>query len=286
MAAKDLMVKLSDFTTEGYPINGKKKNAIVIEELSIEDINNNKLNFQIVGNNLEITDTTSGKKLLVSNYTGITKIKTDYVKTGKKESYTIYDLIVNNAIDNTLNIISTYNKSYKATGATNYNDKFNYSKIELTTKNNKGLTIDGKKGNDIIIGSNYNDKITGGAGDDEITGGAGNDTITGGDGNDIITGGLGNDTITGGKGINEIYYSKGDGDDVITLTKGEEFFLNIKDLNIEDLEIAAVNKNKDLKISYDKDGVKGSVTLKTLLQKMLQITEQKRQATQAKLSWL
>ena len=87
-------------------------------------------------------------------------------------------------------------------------------------------------------------------------------TIKSGAGDDIIKGTKYNDSITGGAGQNTLNYSKGDGNDVVNLTKGENFILNMTDLNYEDLTFTAVNKNKDLEISYDKDGVKGSVTLK------------------------
>ncbi|MCA1494980.1 hypothetical protein I6F11_29640, partial [Ensifer sp. NBAIM29] len=63
------------------------------------------------------------------------------------------------------------------------------------------------------------------AGDDTITGfntadvidaGAGNDTINAGDGDDTITGGHGDDVIDGGRGNDTYYYSRGDGNDILT----------------------------------------------------------------------
>ncbi len=41
----------------------------------------------------------------------------------------------------------------------------------------QGLTIDGGRGNDVIVGGSGNDRIYGGAGNDSLHGGAGNDTI-------------------------------------------------------------------------------------------------------------
>jgi Ca2+-binding RTX toxin-like protein len=65
---------------------------------------------------------------------------------------------------------------------------------------NPNLTIDGGKGDDIIMGSSGDDTIRGGSGDDIIFGGGGNDNIDGGRGNDTIMGGDGNDQIHGGRG--------------------------------------------------------------------------------------
>ena len=104
--------------------------------------------------------------------------------------------------------------------------------------------------------------INAGAGKDNITGSLGNDTINGGDGDDEITAGLGNDNITGGVGKNTITYYIGDGNDTINLTKGENFTLNLPDLNFTDLSFSYTNKNKDLVISYNENDVQGSIILK------------------------
>lgn len=69
--------------------------------------------------------------------------------------------------------------------------------------------LDGKGGDDTLIGSNRADQIGGGegddvlsgrAGDDTLDGGSGNDTVSGGDGNDWIIGDSGNDSLLGGSG--------------------------------------------------------------------------------------
>ena len=103
-------------------------------------------------------------------------------------------------------------------------------------------TINGTKDADSIVGS-YKD-----------------DRINGMQGNDVITGGKGNDSITGGAGHNIINHSAGDGDDVVTLTKGEQFELRFSGIDTDDIQYAFVNN--DLKLYYDKAGVTGSVTIK------------------------
>ena len=253
---KDLDKNLTVEGLTSEPISAKGKNTVYFSDLTKNDIKN--LKFSIIDNYLLITNSDETKGIKLSNYAGIKYVKTD--KEGK--TFNLTDLISENLINNTA-VISSYSKKLAATGATNYNDTFNYAEVELTkvigkgknkqivekTSADKGITVNGKSGNDVIIGSKYSDVLAGGSG------------------NDTITGSLGNDTIAGGLGENVINYAKGDGDDIVSLTKGEKFTLNMTDLNLADLTIEAVNKNKDLKISYDKDGVKGSVTLKNFASK-------------------
>ena len=228
MATKDYVVNLSDFTAEGFEIDAKKKTAIRIDGLTLE--NAKALTYSINEGNLVISDGT--KSLKVLNYSGIKYIKTDYVKTGKKETFKLYDIISENAVDNTTNPITAYDLKKLTVTGSNYNDAIDmsasgYVPTGKNVKTNKGLTINGGSGSDTITGTDYND------------------TIKGGDGNDTITGGKGNDAITGGAGTTVVSYKKGDGDDVINLTKGENFTLNLTDLNKDDLNYAYTNKNKD-----------------------------------------
>jgi Ca2+-binding RTX toxin-like protein len=67
-----------------------------------------------------------------------------------------------------------------------------------------GNYIDGRGGNDTIVGSAY---------DDVLVGGTGNDLINGGGGVDLIMGGAGNDTLNGQDGDDAIF--GGDGDDIV-----------------------------------------------------------------------
>ena len=250
MATKDYVVNLSDFTAEGKAIDAKKKNAIRIDGLTLEAAK--ALTYSINEGNLVISD--GVKSLKVSNYSGIKYIKTDYVKAGKKVTFKLYDIISESVVDNTTNPITAYNLKKLTAVGTNYNDTIDmstsgYVPTGKNLKANKGLTVNAGNGNDTVIGTIYND------------------TIKGGNGNDTITGGKGNDAITGGAGNTVVNYAKGDGNDIITLTKGEKFTLNLTDLNIGDLNYSFANKNKDLVISYDKGGVKGSITLKNFVAK-------------------
>ncbi len=63
-----------------------------------------------------------------------------------------------------------------------------------------GITADGGKGDDILIGGSGNDRLSGGEGDDVLLGRDGNDYLDGGRGNDWLFGGRGHDWLVGGPG--------------------------------------------------------------------------------------
>ena len=221
MATKDYKVIITDQQNE-YTFSAKKKNAIYVKGIKQDDIDTNS--FRIDGDNLLFS--AKGKDFVVSNYTGIKYIKTDNA-LGKTE---LLDIISHSLVDNTANVISTYNKKYTVTGATNYNDEIDMSGINNLTKTIK----DGKKKQ--IVDKTSQDSgfiIKSGAGDD------------------IITGSMYSDTITGGVGTNVINYSKNSGNDTIILTKNEDLTLNLKGLSRDDLSFNVVKKN--LVISYIDD---------------------------------
>lgn len=148
----------------------------------------------------------------------------------------------------------------------------------------KGLKLNGGKGQDYIIGTNYsdtinggddddwieagngNDIIKGGKGDDMLFGEDGNDVIDGGDGDDYIEGGAGNDTITGGKGTNIIAYGVGDGNDVIKLTKGENFILELYGIaDDSNVDVCYAENKKDLLVFIDKNNRNEYITIKNFV---------------------
>lgn len=210
---KDYVVDIDELTTEGLQINAKGKNSIRLDGLDSGSVDS--LDMQINGDYLEITY--EGKKLQISNYTGLKYIKTDYKKVGKKESYDLFDFIANETVINN-NPITQYNAKKLTVTGTAYNDTIDFtdsSYVPVGSKNikaNKGLTFNGGNGADNITGTKYNDVINGGNGDD------------------VLQGGAGNDTITGGTGTNIIIHHKGDGNDVINLTKGENLILKVDEL--------------------------------------------------------
>lgn len=121
---------------------------------------------------------------------------------------------------------------------TEFGDIFDFSGM---TDNNLGLLplyIDGKSGNDNIVGGKGDDTIIGGLGNDILEGGVGDDELQGGLGNDILWGGAdpglgraallvnepgedkllgekGNDILRGGYGNDTYVFSRGWGEDTI-----------------------------------------------------------------------
>lgn len=69
----------------------------------------------------------------------------------------------------------------------------------------------GAGGHDILIGGDGNDTLTGNAGNDRLFGGVGDDIIFGGTGDDFLSGGRGSDTLKGGAGNDTYFYQRGDG---------------------------------------------------------------------------
>ena len=65
----------------------------------------------------------------------------------------------------------------------------------------------GGNGKDLLDGGNGNDKLFGGKGSDELLGGNGNDKLVGDNGNDVLDGGAGSDKVFGGKGNDVAVYS-------------------------------------------------------------------------------
>ncbi|HSH04310.1 MAG TPA: calcium-binding protein, partial [Anaerolineae bacterium] len=109
------------------------------------------------------------------------------------------------------------------------------------------VTLDGRGGNDVIVGSSANDVLSGGDGDDQIFGGAGNDQLYAGLGNNELTGGKGNDTLYGGSGNEILYFNAGDGVDVWEALSGSAG-------DVDKLVIGPGLTGSDLTIKTNSDG--------------------------------
>ncbi|MBQ3641333.1 hypothetical protein II906_05355, partial [bacterium] len=102
------------------------------------------------------------------------------------------------------------------------NDLISAEKTPVKMKNGKeltkGVSLNGKGGNDYIIGSNYYDTIKGGAGNDTLIGGKGNDKLYGEAGENLIVfnSGDGNDTVYSGKGNDTLQFA-GEGNAAVLL---------------------------------------------------------------------
>jgi len=81
----------------------------------------------------------------------------------------------------------------------------------FTEEEAKTLTIDAGDGNDkVVVNGDTGVTINGGRGDDLLMGGEGNDTLNGGEGRDIMAGGAGEDILLGGAGDDRMYGQSGD----------------------------------------------------------------------------
>ena len=79
-----------------------------------------------------------------------------------------------------------------------------------TIEAQRGRTVNGTRGDDVILGTQGADTINGNGGNDTICGWLGNDSISGGDGNDTMFGEDGNDRIKGDRGADSLYGEVGD----------------------------------------------------------------------------
>ena len=129
----------------------------------------------------------------------------DYLYSGEGGS----TLIAGSGNDNIL--VEKYSKStsdsYTLIDAGAGDDNINLYSV-------KSSTINGGAGNDTINSTGHSNRIFGGDGNDYIKGGGSKNTSA-----ETISGGKGDDTIevsNGTSGYARIYYSEGDGDDVIT----------------------------------------------------------------------
>ncbi|BBS85833.1 hypothetical protein WP7W18E02_07300 [Aeromonas media] len=120
----------------------------------------------------------------------------------------------------------------------------------------------GGAGNDILFGGSGNDTLYGESGSDVLSGGSGNDTLYGGTGNDVLSGGLGNDILIGGAGDDIL---KGDaGADTFTWQKGDTVAGSVAKDYVVDFSKSEGDK-LDLSDLLDSDGSKNQTSLKSLL---------------------
>ena len=227
------------------------------------------------GNDLEVTVYKAAEPSVTSTFTIANFAKTDVTNTSTKANplgdpgevqleIGVSTVNLRNEVMN-LDVVKNYTGTW-------HNEKIDgsaYVNPGVWSEKLRGLTLDGGAGNDSIIGSQNADILKGGAGDDTLLGGSANDQLNGGDGNDELDGEAGNDTLVGGAGHNviKLYTEHQFGDDVVTLTKGEQLDLML-DKTTGDYVSAKIN-GSDLVISvYSENGNKsanklqGTVTIK------------------------
>ena len=120
--------------------------------------------------------------------------------------------------------------------------------------------INGRGGNDYLVGTNGsdfirgfggNDTLDGKLGNDQLFGYDGNDRLVGGYGNDFLEGDTGNDILYGGADADVFYFNLGDGDDVI---KDFEIGLDVIQINDPDgaqaVDYSVASTGEGLLVSY------------------------------------
>ena len=214
--------------------------------LSLEDVTDiENVKFEFVKNDLRIYADKTNKDEYITIKNFVAKDVTNNA-TKKTEDTSSVELKINGETFDLRNLVDSDNfpyyyeidtsKNYSGSWLGEYIDGQYYRRytdkaqtIVDTDYTKKGITLDGKGGNDGIDGSMYSD------------------VIKGGDGDDTLYGERGNDTITAGTGKNTVYVCKGEGNDVINLTKGENLTINL--LEVDDIEdITFKFEKKDLRI--------------------------------------
>ncbi|WP_445989419.1 calcium-binding protein [Chromobacterium haemolyticum] len=86
-----------------------------------------------------------------------------------------------------------------------------------------------------LLGTELGDTLRGGALDDWLVGNGGHDALYGGEGNDLLVGGRGNDVLEGGNGNDTYLFERGDGQDGITDTGGQDLLKFGQGVNADQL---------------------------------------------------
>jgi len=162
------------------------------------------------------------------------------------------------SIDGGLGVNAIWGRNSGTTG-----DLLDFS---ATTVSNIG-EINGRAGDDTIIGTAAADTISGGAHDDVLSGGAGADVLQGGSGNDLLYGELDDDSLAGDAGNDTLY--GGAGNDTAVFS-GDRADYQVTDLGGGAIEVTdlRVGSPDDTDILFDVENLQfadGTVTAEEAL---------------------
>ncbi|KZL11588.1 Leukotoxin [Pseudovibrio axinellae] len=113
---------------------------------------------------------------------------------------------------------------------------FNTNEMESLAGTDAGEALKASA-HEAVFGGSGDDTITGNSGNETLFGGEGADTISGGSGIDFLVGGLGNDTLKGGDGSDVYVYMRGDGQDTISDSSGDQDMLFLSDLTLDEVTL-------------------------------------------------
>lgn len=121
----------------------------------------------------------------------------------------------------------------------------------LLRGNTGANTLIGGGGTDILEGGDGNDVLTTTAANGLLNGGVGTDTLNGSASNDLLIGGAGNDTIVTGTGADIIVFNRGDGQDSVAASTGQDNVLSIGWATYADLLFKKSGNNLILSVGTD-----------------------------------
>ena len=110
---------------------------------------------------------------------------------------------------------STNFRNVESVIGTVYNDTINYSDLQVVRGDGLPINLEGRAGNDSLVGSQYQDVIDGEDGNDTLIGGAGSDILKGGAGTDTLIGGTGDDIYVVDSTTDTITENANEGTDTI-----------------------------------------------------------------------
>lgn len=134
------------------------------------------------------------------------------------------------------------------------NDEDNQIEGGVGSHDNVANRLEGKGGNDYVIGYGGNDTLVGGEGDDILTGDEGEDSLEGNEGEDDLRGGPDNDVLDGGS--DNDYLEGDEGDDILRGQGGDDRLFGDNDGEGDD-RLFGGDGNDELNGEFGKDSFFG-----------------------------
>lgn len=209
------------------------ENTVAVGAASATDIENDTLTFSISGGadqNLFTIDQTSGAISFLA--------APDYETPDDADNDNIYafDITVTDAHGDftlqsiTVSVADITEAGLTINGTRKADTLVGTTGSDIINAGNDDDTVSGGDGNDTLLAGNGADVVSGGRGADLLSGENGADTMDGGEGSDILFGGMGNDNLSGGDSADTLfgengidYLFGGIGDDILDGGLGKDY---------------------------------------------------------------
>lgn len=131
--------------------------------------------------------------------------------------------------------------------------------IENATGGSAGDWIMGNQVANRLNGRGGNDSIVGGAGNDTLLGGAGIDTLVGGTGDDVLNGGAGRDILIGSDGADDFIYASAADSGATAATRDQinGFVSGLDDIDLRSMDADSTDATNDAFLWRDTLGFSG-----------------------------